>query len=55
MDKIKTILIIAVVIFGIGAFIYGVVSLKKTVSYNMYYKDNVEQTVRDMVKPEYLK
>lgn len=53
-DKIATSLVIASAILIIIIGIYGVFLLKKTVSYNMFYKSRVEETVREMVKPEYL-
>jgi FtsZ-interacting cell division protein ZipA len=37
------------------AIIYGAYWIAKTVSYQVFYEDMVKQTVRDMVKPEYLK
>ena len=39
----------------ICAIIYSAYWIAKTVSYQIFYKDMVEQTVRNMVKPEYLK
>lgn len=35
--------------------VYGAFWIKKSVSYSVYYKDMVEKTVREMVKPECLK
>lgn len=35
-------------------FTYGVYWVFKTISYELFYEDMVEQTVREMVKPEYL-
>jgi hypothetical protein len=43
-----------VLTLGIGTFCYGAFWLKKTLSYSWAYEDMVEQTVREMVKPEYL-
>lgn len=34
--------------------IYGMYWVAKTVSYEIFYKDMVEQTVREMVKPDSL-
>ena len=42
----------ALIICGV---IYGAYWLAKTVSYQVFYKDMVEHTVKEMVKPEYLK
>jgi hypothetical protein len=48
-------------IFGIAGvalicgFIYGSYWVAKTVSYSFFYESMVENTVRDLVKPEYLK
>ena len=39
----------------ICGFIYGGYWVAKTVSYSFFYESMVEQTVKDMVKPEYLK
>ncbi len=35
--------------------IWGCYWVAKTVSYNLFYENMVQETVRDMVKPEYLK
>ena len=35
--------------------LYGTYWIAKTVSYEIFYEDMVEDTVREMVKPEYLK
>jgi len=43
---------IAVVVFGV---IYGAFQLKKKFTYAVFYKSQVEQTVRDMVKEECLR
>jgi FtsZ-interacting cell division protein ZipA len=37
------------------AIIYGAYWIVKTVSYQVFYKEMVEQTMRNMVKPECLK
>ncbi len=39
----------------IGGIRYGSYWIAKTVSYSFFYESMVEQTVREMVKPEYLK
>ena len=36
-------------------FLYGAYWIAKTVSYNVFYEDMVQQTITEMVKPEYLK
>ena len=46
--------IIILTIAAIGTFCYGAFWLKKTLSYSWAYEDMVEQTVREMVKLEYL-
>ena len=46
--------IIILTIVAIAPFCYGAFWLKKTPSYSWAYEDMVEQTVREMVKPEYL-
>jgi hypothetical protein len=33
---------------------YGINYVRKTISYDMFYKSQVEETIREMVKPEYL-
>ena len=45
--------IIVMIIFGI--FTYGMYWLYKTVSYSFFYENMVQQTITEMVKPEYLK
>ena len=45
-------------IFGIIIFcvvLYGIYWIAKTVSYQVFYEGMVIETVKDMVKPEYLK
>ena len=37
------------------ALIYGVYWVFKTVSYSIFYEAMVEQTIIEMIKPEYLK
>jgi len=37
------------------AFVYGMYWVFKTVSYSIFYEAMVEQTIIDLVKPEYLK
>jgi len=37
------------------AFIFGVFYAFKYVSYKIFYEGMVEQTITEMVKPEYLK
>ena len=39
----------------ICAMIYGLYWVTKTVSYEVFYEDMVQETVREMVKPEHLK
>jgi len=54
----KNIFLITLVIAFIGvmgAIVYGLWNLERTINYNMSYKSMVEQTVREMVKPEALK
>lgn len=45
------------IIFGLiltCGVIYGMYWVAKTVSYAIFYENMVEDTVREMVKPEYL-
>lgn len=37
------------------AFMYGMYWIAKTVSYTIFYEDMVQETIQEMVKPEYLK
>ena len=53
-DTITIAGIITLTIAAIAPFCYGAFWLKKTLSYSWAYEDMVEQTVREMVKPEYL-
>lgn len=48
---ITIILLVLIVIF----FIYGLFKIKKNINYSMAYKTMVEETVKEMVKPEALK
>lgn len=50
----KIIVYILAIVLGL-IFIYGAYLAAKTVSYKLFYQGMVEQTVKDMVKPEYLK
>ena len=43
-----------IILLSFGASLYGVYWLTKTISYQIFYEDMVEQTVKDMVKPECL-
>ena len=52
MELLLVVIIAAVVVFGV---IYGAFQLKKKFSYAVFYKSQVEQTVRDMVKEECLR
>lgn len=45
---------ILTVICLIGALIFECYWIAKKVSYEWWYEDMVQETVRDMVKPEYL-
>ncbi len=38
-----------------AAMIYGAWALTRSINYKLSYKHMVQQTVREMVKPEYLK
>ena len=51
MDLIKGILIFVAVCF----LIYGGYWLAKHGSYFFFYEDMVQETIREMVKPEHLK
>ena len=52
MELLLVVIIAAVVVFGV---IYGAFQLKKKFTYAVFYKSQVEQTVRDMVKEECLR
>lgn len=46
------------IVFGLvltAAIFYGLFWVTKTLSYQIFYKDMVMETVKDMVKPEALK
>lgn len=54
MDYLKSAgLIIGAIILAISV-VYGCYWIGKTVSYTIFYESMVEQTVREMVKPEFL-
>jgi hypothetical protein len=54
MKNLKTAgLIIGAVLLAISA-VYGCYWIAKSVSYAIFYEGMVEQTIREMVKPEYL-
>ena len=55
MKAIKDILITVGILLLICAFIYGCYWIAKTVSYQIFYKDMVRETITEMVKPEALK
>jgi len=46
--------LLAIIVISILA-IYGFYWIAKTLSYTIFYEDMVRETVREMVKPEYLK
>lgn len=55
MNKLKSAgIVIGVIILIIGS-IYGCYWIAKSASYTIFYESMVEQTVREMVKPEYLR
>ena len=37
------------------SIIYGIYWIAKTVSYEIFYKDMVQETIQEMVKEEYLR
>lgn len=45
---------VALVIVSI-IFIYASYMVAKSISYTLFYEDMVQQTIREMVKPEYLR
>ena len=51
----KRIFLVGIAALFLIVFTYGCYWVAKTVSYKLFYKDMVEQTVREMVKPESLK
>lgn len=52
MNKVMISLVILVLLFVI---IYGGFLLTRKISYEIFYEDLVQQTIKDMVKPEYLR
>ena len=50
----KTIAYIATILIVIGSIWFGYF-IVKNISYKIFYKSMVEQTVRDMVKSDFLK
>jgi uncharacterized protein YneF (UPF0154 family) len=52
MKELTAVILLIAVIVGI---IYGGFIIKRKWNYNLGYKTLVEQTIRDMVKPEALK
>ena len=55
MNKLKSIGLIIGVIFLALSAVYGCYWIAKSMSYAIFYESMVEQTVRELVKPEYLK
>lgn len=53
-NRLVVILVGLLVITCIFGLAYLGIYIKKSVSYNLIYKDKVEETIREMVKPEYL-
>lgn len=55
MGKLKSIgIIIGAILLAISV-VYGCYWVAKSMSYAIFYESMVEQTVREMVKPEYLR
>ena len=46
-------LILALMIFGL--LIYGCIKLERKMDYKLFYRDLIEQTIKEMVKSECLK
>jgi len=49
---------VGIIVVAVAAsifFIYGCYWVAKTVSYSVFYKNMVQQTITEMVKPESLK
>jgi hypothetical protein len=55
MKKLKEIGVLIGIIAIMVGFIYGGYWIAKTVSYSFFYEDMVEETIKEMVKPEALK
>ena len=51
----KKVLLVCFAIVGISFFVYGTYWIAKTVSYTIFYEDMVQETIKEMVRPEYLK
>ena len=54
IDFLKSAGIVIGAILLVCGLMYGSYWIAKTVSYTIFYESMVEQTVREMVKPEYL-
>lgn len=58
-SELKKVGVVIVSVMVLLALLVGVVALniytKQSINYNLVYKQKVEETVRKMVKPEYLK
>jgi hypothetical protein len=50
----KNILIYTFIIIGTCLLLYGTYWVVKHVSYFFFYEDMVKETIRELVKPEYL-
>lgn len=55
MNTAKTIVMWTAALVAIGFVLYGSYWLAKHGSYALWYEDMVKETIREMVKPEYLK
>jgi hypothetical protein len=54
MKKFNELFVICSVLIGLGLAIYHLQKLGKFLSYEFFYKDQVKETIRQMVKPEEL-
>lgn len=54
-ELFKTIILGILALVLAAMFVYGILWAEKTITYAHLYQELVEQTITDMVKPEYLK
>ncbi len=50
--KITVAIIVGLILWA--ACMYGCYWVAKTLSYSFFYEDMVQQTIKEMIKPEYL-
>lgn len=55
MNTLRNFIWYSILIFLFLISLYGAYWVAKNVSYALFYEDMVQETIREMVKPEYLK